>query len=126
MIDTKAPDVAPMSYPNSSPPIAGNRNTRDVMSQSTSRGVMAAADMSVCGASCNSNKTLFESHRKSYHARSVLHCSPISSNFVVRCRCFCFMEVERTYKETVPFLCSHKRFAPGTGTDEWHVGGESA
>jgi len=64
VIDTKAPDVAPMSYPNSSPPIAGNRNTREVMSQSTSRGVMAAAEMSVCGASCNSKKSPFDSHRK--------------------------------------------------------------
>ena len=60
VIDTNAPDVAPISYPNSSPPMAGNRNTRDVMSQSTSRGVKAAADMSVCGASCNSKETLFE------------------------------------------------------------------
>ena len=61
VIDTNAPDVAPMSYPNNSPPIAGNRNTRDVMSQSTSRGVRAAADMSVCGASCNSKKSLSQS-----------------------------------------------------------------
>ena len=64
VIDIKAPDVAPMSYPNSSPPIAGNRNTREVMSQSTSLGVMAAAEMSVCGASCNSKKSPFDSHRK--------------------------------------------------------------
>jgi len=77
VIDTNAPDVAPMSYPNNSPPIAGNRNTRDVMSQSTSRGVRAAADMSVCGASCNSKKTPCVSHRKSHCARSVLQSSHI-------------------------------------------------
>ncbi len=39
---------------------------------------------------------------------------------------FAAWNCQEPYKQTVPFLCSHKRFAPGIGTNEWHVGSEGA
>lgn len=52
VMETSAPEVAPISYPKSNPPTAGNRNTRDVMNQSTFRGDMAVVMLSASGASC--------------------------------------------------------------------------